>query len=260
MSLTGEQAERYRRQIILPEVGEDGQARLLAGKVLIVGAGGLGSPVALYLAAAGVGTIGIADADEVELSNLQRQVLHSTADLGRPKVASTETRLQGINPHIDIRTYRSRLTADNARGILCDYDFIVDATDNFPSKFLIADACHFVHRPYSHGGISGFAGQTMTVKPAETACYRCVFDTPPPEDPPPSPAQKGVMGIVPGMIGTLQATEAIKFLLGVGKLLVNTLLIYDALHSSFRKVPLRRNAGCPLCGSNPTIASLVSDT
>lgn len=256
MSLTESQIERYSRHIILPEVGGRGQERLLAGRVLLVGAGGLGCPAGLYLAAAGVGTLGIIDADVVDLSNLQRQVAHATPDLGRAKVDSAADKFRAINPDVTVRTYRERLTAANAKALLCDYDFVIDGTDNFTSKFLVADACHFAGKPYSHAGILRFDGQAMTVRPGETACYRCVFAAPPPAGVVPSCAQAGVLGVVAGVMGTLQASEALKFLLGQGELLVNRLLIYDALRTVFRAVPLRRNPNCPLCGAAPTIREL----
>jgi molybdopterin/thiamine biosynthesis adenylyltransferase len=256
MNLTEEQIERYSRQIILPEVGGKGQERLLAGKVLIVGAGGLGSPAALYLAAAGVGTIGVADADVVDLSNLQRQVIHTTADLGAPKVASAAAKMRAINPDVTVRTHHERLTAANATAILAGYDFVLDGTDNFPSKFLVADACHFCAKPYCHAGILRFDGQLMTVLPGRTTCYRCVFSAPPPAGAVPSCSQAGVLGVLAGVIGTLQATEAVKFILGRGQLLTDALLTYHALDTRFRKVTLKRNPACPLCGSTPTITEL----
>jgi molybdopterin/thiamine biosynthesis adenylyltransferase len=240
-------------------VGGKGQARLLAGKVLLVGAGGLGSPAALYLAAAGVGTLGLIDGDKVDLSNLQRQVIHFTADLGTPKVASAAAKMRAINPDVRVRTYEERLTAANALAILRDYDFVIDGTDNFPSKFLVADACHFAGKPYSHAGILRFDGQTMTVKPGETACYRCVFNAPPPPGAVPSCSQAGVLGVLAGVIGTLQAAEAAKFLLEQGELLTNSLLVYNALKVSFRRVPLKRNPNCPLCGAAPTITTLKDE-
>ena len=233
--------------------------KLLAGKVLLVGAGGLGSPAGLYLAAAGVGTIGIIDADEVDLTNLQRQVIHTTADLGKPKVESAAAKMRAINPDVQVRTYRQRLTAANALEIIGDYDFVIDGTDNFPSKFLVADACHFAGRPYSHAGILRFDGQTMTVKPGQTACYRCIFNAPPPAGAVPSCSQAGVLGVLAGVVGTLQATEAVKFLLDQGDLLTNSLLVYDALKTTFRKVSLKRNSTCPLCGDNPSITELKDE-
>ena len=256
MGLNEEQIERYSRHIILPEVGGKGQEKLLAGKVLLVGAGGLGSPAGLYLAAAGIGTIGVIDADAVDLTNLQRQVIHFTDDLGKPKVESAAAKMQAINPDVQVKTYRERLTSDNALTILSDYDFVIDGTDNFPSKFLVADACHFAAKPYSHAGILRFDGQIMTVKPGATACYRCVFNAPPPAGAVPSCSQAGVLGVLAGVIGTLQATEAVKFLLQQGKLLTDTLLVYNALEMTFRKVTLKRNPSCPLCGGNPSITEL----
>ena len=256
MGLNEEQIERYSRHIILPEVGGKGQEKLLAGKVLLVGAGGLGSPAGLYLAAAGIGTIGVIDADAVDLTNLQRQVIHFTDDLGKPKVESAAAKMQAINPDVQVKTYRERLTSDNALTILSDYDFVIDGTDNFPSKFLVADACHFAAKPYSHAGILRFDGQIMTVKPGATVCYRCVFNAPPPAGAVPSCSQAGVLGVLAGVIGTLQATEAVKFLLQQGKLLTDTLLVYNALNMTFRKVTLKRNPSCPLCGENPSITEL----
>lgn len=254
MNLTKEQLERYARNIMLPEMGVEGQEKLLAGRVLLVGAGGLGSAAAQYLSAAGVGTIGVVDPDAVELSNLQRQVIHTTADLGRPKIGSASERMRAINPDVRVNTYPERLTAGNALQLLNNYDFVIDATDNFPSKFLLADACHFAGKPYSHAGVLGFEGQMMTVIPNRTACYRCIFDAPPPDAP--SRSQGGVLGVVPGVLGTLQAAEAIKFLLDRGELLTNRLLVYNSLAASFRTVPLKRNTACPLCGSDPSITRL----
>lgn len=256
MNLTEEQIERYSRHIILPEVGGKGQEKLLAGKVLLVGAGGLGCPAGLYLAAAGVGTIGIMDADRVDLTNLQRQIAHATPDLGKFKTDSAAAKFQAINPDVTVRQYRQRLNAANAPAILKDYDFIIDGTDNFPSKFLVADACHFTPKPYSHAGILRFEGQTMTVIPGETACYRCVFTAPPPADAVPSCSQAGVLGVLAGVVGCIQATEAVKFLLGIGDLLVNRLWVYNALKMKFREVPLQRNRQCPLCGEQPSITKL----
>lgn len=257
MSMTEEQIERYSRNIILPEVGGIGQERLLNGKVLVVGAGGLGSPAGLYLAAVGIGTIGIIDYDRVDLSNLQRQILHTTGDISRPKVESAREAMKAINPDTHIITYDDRLTAENALDIIGRYDFILDCTDGFPPKFLIADACFFAGKPYSHAGILRFDGQTMTVVPGETACYRCVFDSPPPAGAVPSCAQAGVIGVLPGVIGCIQATETVKFFLGKGEMLTNRLLIYDALGMKFRNVNLKKNPACPLCGENPSIMKLV---
>lgn len=259
MHLTDEQIERYSRQILLPQIGGAGQARLLNGRVLLVGAGGLGSPAGLYLAAAGVGTIGIMDGDVVDLSNLQRQIAHATPDLGRPKADSAAERLRAINPDVTIDARRERLTAANALSIVRDYDFVIDATDSFASKFLVADACHFAARPYSHAGILGFTGQTLTVRPGASACYRCLFAAPPPAGSVPTCSQAGVLGVVAGVIGTLQAAEALRFLLGIGDLLTDRLLIYDALAGRFRSVVVKQNRDCPLCGAAPTITTLVDE-
>ncbi|MDX9978764.1 MAG: molybdopterin-synthase adenylyltransferase MoeB [Lentisphaeria bacterium] len=256
MSLSEAQIERYSRHILLSEVGGAGQERLLAGRVLLVGAGGLGSPASLYLAAAGVGTIGLMDGDAVDLSNLQRQIAHTTADIGRPKVESAAEKIRAINPDVTVRAHHERLTAANALGILRDYDFVIDGTDNFPAKFLVADACHFARKPYSHAGILKFDGQTMTVRPGESACYRCVFHAPPPPGAVPSCSQAGVLGVLAGVMGTLQATEALKYLLGQGDLLANSLLVYNALALQFRKIALKRNPKCPLCGETPSITEL----
>jgi len=259
VNLTEAQIERYSRHIILSEVGGKGQEKLLAGKVLLVGAGGLGSPAGLYLAAAGIGTIGVIDADVVDVTNLQRQVIHFTANLGQPKVDSAAEKMRAINPDVNVVTYHDRLTAANALEILADYDFVIDGTDNFPSKFLVADACHFSGTPYSHAGILRFDGQIMSVLPGESACYRCVFDAPPPKGAVPSCSQAGVLGVLAGVIGTLQATEAVKYLLGKGDLLTDSLLVYNALKTNFRKVGLKRNAKCPLCGEHPSITELKDE-
>lgn len=240
------QLERYARQIILPGFGGRGQRKLLKSKVLVIGAGGLGSSAGFYLAAAGVGTIGIVDFQKVSLSNLQRQIAHTTRDIGRAKVKSAAVTFRALNPEITIREHKVRFTTKNARDILADYDFVLDCTDNLESKFLIADACHFVLKPYSHAGITGYDGQTMTVLPGNTACYRCVFNAPPVEKI--THGQSPVLGCVPAVIGSIQAAEAIKFLLGTGELLTNRLLVFDALGMQFRTVKLRRNKKCPLCG------------
>ena len=253
MALSETQIERYSRHIILKEVGGKGQQKLLNARVLIIGAGGLGAPIALYLAAAGVGTIGIADADDVDLSNLQRQVIHFTPDIGKPKVVSAKEKIEAINPDVQVRTYKEWISAANIREIIDGYDFVVDGTDNFAAKFLINDACVLAGKPYSHGGILQFVGQTITVLPGQSSCYRCIFPTPPPKDAIPTCSQAGVIGVLPGVIGSLQATEAIKYLLGTGDLLTGRLLTYDALRMKFREVPLKRNHHCPVCGEQPTI-------
>jgi molybdopterin/thiamine biosynthesis adenylyltransferase len=223
-----EQIERYSRHIILKEVGGKGQKRLLNGKVLIIGAGALGSPAALYLAAAGVGTIGIADADVVELSNLQRQVIHHSTDLGIPKVESARQKMEAINPDVRVVPHHVWIGADNILEIIRDYDFVIDGTDNFAAKFLINDACVMAGIPLSHAGVLHFIGQTITILPGQSPCYRCVFPEPPPPNAIPTCSQAGVLGVLPGVIGTIQATEAIKYLLGVGDLLTGRLLVYDA--------------------------------
>lgn len=258
MSLSEEQIERYSRHIILADVGVEGQEKIASGKVLIIGVGGLGAPAALYLAAAGVGTIGLVDGDKVELSNLQRQVIHFTPDVGKLKVSSAREKIAAINPDVKVMVYQERLYANNIAGIIKDYDFIIDGTDNFAAKFLINDACVFAGKSFSHGGILRFNGQAMTYKPGE-ACYRCVFLAPPPKGAVPSCSQAGILGAVAGMLGTIQAAEALKFLIGKGELLVNRLLTFDALRMNFREVSVRRNPGCPVCGKSPTIKRLIDE-
>jgi molybdopterin/thiamine biosynthesis adenylyltransferase len=259
VSLTEQQIERYSRHIILEQVGGVGQEKLLASKVLIVGAGGLGAPAGLYLAAAGIGTIGIIDADKVDLTNLQRQIIHHTTDVGLEKVTSAENKMRAINPDIKVRTYHQWAKSNNIGEIIREYDFVIDGTDNFTSKFLINDACYFERIAFSHAGILRFNGQLITVLPDETTCYRCIFNAPPPANAVPSCSQAGVLGVLAGVIGSLQATEAIKYLLGIGDLLTNTLLTYNALTMEFRKVRLNRNANCPLCGENPQITELKDE-
>jgi molybdopterin-synthase adenylyltransferase len=257
VTLSEQQIERYSRHIILEDVGGVGQAKLLDASVLIVGVGGLGSPAGLYLAAAGVGTIGVMDADVVDLTNLQRQVIHHSADVGGDKVASAACKMRAINPDVTVRPYRQRARAANVRQIVRDYDFVIDATDNFPAKFLVNDACYFEKKAFSHAGILRFDGQLMTVLPGESCCYRCVFHAPPPANVAPSCSQAGVLGVLPGVIGSLQATEAIKYILELGELLTNSLLTYNALTMQFRKVPVKRNTRCPICGDAPTITELI---
>ena len=253
MAMTDEQIERYSRHIILKEVGAKGQKKLLNSSVLIIGAGGLGAPAALYLAAAGVGHIGIVDADEVDLSNLQRQVIHTTADIGKSKVKSAKETMEAINPDVKVSTYRMFVDASNIRELIREYDFIIDGTDNFPAKFLINDACVLEKKPFSHAGIIRFQGQLMTYVPGEGPCYRCVFKNPPPKDAVPTCKQAGVIGAMAGTIGTLQAMEAIKYIIGKGELLTGKLLTYDALKMDFRKIKLKRDCNCAVCGDHPTI-------
>jgi molybdopterin/thiamine biosynthesis adenylyltransferase len=259
LEFTDERLERYSRHILLRDIGIEGQQKLFGAKVLIIGAGGLGSPIALYLAAAGVGTIGIADADTVDLSNLQRQVIHFTRDLGSLKVESAAEKMRAINPDVTVRTYHEFLLAANIRPILRDYDFVIDGTDNFAAKFLINDACVLEGIPFSHGGILRFNGQTMTVIPGQSACYRCVFQAPPPRGSVPTCFQAGVLGAVAGMLGTMQAVEALKFITGAGRLLTDTLLSFDAKTFDFRKVRFKRNPRCPICGEKPTIHTLIDE-
>ncbi|MBT5856291.1 molybdopterin-synthase adenylyltransferase MoeB [bacterium] len=256
MTLTEAQVERYSRHILLQDVGGEGQEKILNAKVLVIGAGGLGSPIALYLAAAGVGTIGIIDGDVVDVSNLQRQVIHFTPDVGVPKVESAKNKIQEINPDVNVVTYQDIVHSKNILDVIKDYDFVVDGTDNFAAKFLINDACVIAGKPYSHGGILRFDGQTMTHVPGE-ACYRCVFKQPPPANAVPTCSQAGVLGAVAGMLGTIQAAEVLKYIIGVGDLLVNRLLIFDAKSMKFRTSNFKKNPNCPVCGENPTVTELV---
>jgi molybdopterin/thiamine biosynthesis adenylyltransferase len=251
--LNSAQQARYLRHLMLDGVGRAGQERLLAGRVLVIGAGGLGSPAAFYLAAAGVGTIGIADGDVVELSNLQRQILHATPDVGRLKVESARATLAPLNPDVRLVIHPFRVTAENVGGLFASYDFVIDATDNFAAKFLINDACVLAGIPYCHGGVLRFDGQVMTVLPRESACYRCIFPEPPAAEVAEACSKAGIMGVVPGVIGTLQATEALKYLLAIGQPASDGLLTFNALTLAFRTVPIRRSPNCPLCGVRPTI-------
>ena len=256
MDFTSEQIERYSRHILLQDIGVEGQEKINNSKVLVIGAGGLGAPILLYLAAAGVGTLGIIDGDAVDLSNLQRQVIHFTPDVGKPKVESAKEKIQKINPDVKVITHHKFFTAENAFDLIKDYDFIVDGTDSFPVKFLINDACVLAGKPFSHGGILRFDGQTMTYN-KDTACYRCVFHGPPPPNVVPTCSQAGVLGAIAGMLGTIQATEVLKFLTGTGNLLTNRLLTFDAKTMNFRTVNVKKNSKCPICGEHPTITELV---
>ena len=249
MDFNDAQLERYSRHIILKDVGIEGQQKIAESKILVVGAGGLGSPALLYLAAAGVGRLGIADGDVLDLSNLQRQVIHFTADIGKPKVISAKEKIEKLNPDVEVVVHHEMLRAANILDIVKDYDFVIDGTDNFPTKFLVNDACVLAGVPFSHGGILRFDGQTFTILPGESACYRCIFIKPPPANLVPTCSQAGVIGVIAGILGTLQANEALKYVLGKGELLSDRLLIFDALETRFREVKIKKNPNCPVCGT-----------
>ncbi len=255
--LTNDEVKRYSRHLIMPEVGVDGQRRLKAGSVLCVGAGGLGSPAALYLAAAGVGTIGIVDFDTVDYSNLQRQIIHGTPDVGRSKLASAKDRLNAINPHVDVRTYEVAVSSENALELFEPYDVILDGTDNFPTRYLTNDACVLLGKPNAYGSIFRFEGQASVFATKGGPCYRCLYPEPPPPGLVPSCAEGGVLGVLPGVIGVIQATEAIKLITGIGEPLVGRFLIYDALRMKFRELKLRKDPDCPVCGTHPTVTALI---
>lgn len=257
MGLREDQIERYSRQIILPNVGGRGQEKLLKAKALVIGAGGLGSPCALYLGCAGIGKIGIVDSDAVELNNLQRQILHSTAGAGKPKVESAKERLNAINPDVEVVAHKLRITSENILEVIKDYDIIVDGSDNFPTRYLVNDACVLSKKPLSHGGIFRFDGQAITIVPGESACYRCLFPEPPPPGLVPSCQEAGILGAVAGVIGVIQANEVLKYVLGIGKLLTGKLLVFNALDSSFRQVRVPKNKDCPVCGEKPTVTKLI---
>ena len=257
-TLEPDQRERYSRHVLIPEVGEAGQLKLLETSMLLIGAGGLGSPAALYLAAAGVGRLGIVDDDVVDESNLQRQVLHSTARLGEPKARSAKRTLEELNPDVEVVTFEERLTSDNVDAILEQgWDVIVDGADNFPTRYLLNDASVWHGIPVVHGSIFRFEGQATVFKPHEGPCYRCLFPQPPPPELAPSCAEGGVLGVLPGVIGSLQANEALKLALGIGDPLVGRLLLFDALSASFTEVAIRRDPECPVCGDDPTITEYV---
>jgi len=257
LSFTDDQIVRYSRHIVLPGVGSSGQKKINAGRALLIGAGGLGSPVAYYLAAAGVGTIGIIDDDVVDLSNLQRQILHFTADVGKSKAVSAKEKLAALNPDCRIVAYQERLTASNIWELIKDYDVVVDGTDNFGTRFLANDACVMAKKPFFHGAVLRFFGQALTVLPGEGPCYRCVFQEPPPAGTTQNCSQAGILGVLPGTIGLIQSTEVLKYFLGTGSLLVGKMLTYDALNMEFSKVEIQKNPDCPVCGVNPTILELV---
>jgi molybdopterin/thiamine biosynthesis adenylyltransferase/rhodanese-related sulfurtransferase len=257
-ALSPEQRTRYSRHLLIPEIGEEGQRKLLDARVLLIGAGGLGSPASLYLAAAGVGTMGIIDADIVDETNLQRQIAHSLDTLGTPKVDSAKASINALNPDVDVKTYRERLTSENIDRILDDgWDVIVDGADNFPTRYLLNDASIWHGIPVVHGSIYRFEGQVTVFNPGEGPCYRCLFPTPPPPELAPSCAEGGVLGVLPGIIGSLQANEALKLMLGEGDPLVGRLLLFDALETAFTEVALRRDPACPVCGDEPTITEYI---
>jgi molybdopterin/thiamine biosynthesis adenylyltransferase len=256
MEFTEDQLQRYSRHILLPEVGGKGQKKLLGAKVFIIGAGGLGCPVGYYLAAAGVGTIGIIDNDRVEMSNLQRQIAHNTKRIGMLKVESAKATFEALNPDVKVVGIAERLSKDTIMDLIKDYDIVVDGSDNFPTRYLVNDACVLMKKPLVSGAILKFEGQVTTVVPGEGHCYRCLFEEMPPAGLVPSCQEAGVIGAIPGVVGSLQAIEVIKLILGKGEVLKNTLLIYDALKTTFRRVRVPTNKECPVCGENPTITEL----
>ena len=254
--LTPYQVKRYSRHIIMPQVGSVGQRKLLDAKVLIIGAGGLGSPVAVYLALAGVGTLGIVDFDTVDLTNLQRQLLHHNDDVGRRKVVSAQETLESYNPDVKVVPHEEQLTSENAMQIMADYDIVVNGADNFPARYLVNDAAYLSNKPLVDGSILIFDGMASVFLPGQ-GCYRCLFPEPPPPGEVPSCAEAGVLGMLPGLVGTIQATETVKLIMGIGESLAGRLLLIDGLAMEFRSVKLRRDASCPLCGDNPTVTELI---
>jgi len=256
-ALSNDEILRYSRHLIMPEVGMDGQQKLKAARVLCIGAGGLGSPLALYLAAAGVGTMGIVDFDVVDYTNLQRQIIHTTADVGRPKLDSAAEKLKAINPFLNWKTFNTRLSSENALELFRDFDIVADGTDNFPTRYLVNDACVLTGKPNVYGSIFRFEGQASVFATKDGPCYRCLYPEPPPPGLVPSCAEGGVLGILPGLVGVMQATEAIKLILGAGEPLIGRLLLIDALGMKFRELKLRKNPDCPACGKHPTITKLI---
>ena len=254
--LTDDQRLRYSRHLLIPEVGEAGQLKLLDARVLLIGAGGLGSPAGLYLAAAGVGTLGIVDTDTVDASNLQRQILHNTERIGRLKTESARETITALNPDVHVVEHRLRLSAENVLDVIADYDVIVDGADNFPTRYVLNDASVILGKPVVHGSIFRFEGQTTVFAPGQGPCYRCLFPEPPPAEMAPSCAEAGVLGVLPGIVGSLQAVEALKLILGIGEPLIGRLLLYDALETSFRELRLRRDPACPACGEQATIKTV----
>ena len=256
VTFTPDQIKRYSRHMIMPQVGGTGQRKLLQAKVLLIGAGGLGSPIALYLAAAGVGTLGIVDFDSVDLTNLQRQILHGVSDIGRPKVLSAAETIGEINPDVEVVQLQEGINSENALKLIDNYDIVVDGSDNFPTRYLVNDACVMSGKPLVHGSIFMFEGQAATFLPGK-GCYRCIYPSPPPPGMVPNCAEAGVLGVLPGIIGTITAMEAIKIILELGETLAGRLLLFDALDMKFREVKLRRNSQCPVCGDNPTVTQLI---
>ncbi len=257
VTLNGDEVKRYSRHLILPEVGMEGQKKLKAARVLCIGAGGLGSPVAMYLAAAGVGTIGIVDFDVVDFSNLQRQILHGTPDVGRPKLQSATDRLHALNPNVQIEPYETALTSQNALQLFKDYDIIVDGTDNFPTRYLVNDACVLLDKPNVYGSIFRFEGQASVFATKDGPCYRCLYPEPPPPGLVPSCAEGGVLGVLPGIVGCIQANETLKLILGIGEPLIGRFLVFDSLRMKFRELKLRKDPDCPVCGTHPTVTALI---
>jgi len=255
--LSNEEVARYSRHLIMPEVGMTGQRKLKAASILLIGTGGLGAPLGMYLAAAGIGRLGLVDFDVVDASNLQRQIIHGTKDVGRPKIASARDRLQDINPHVEIETHETRVTSENAMRLFVNYDVIVDGTDNFPTRYLVNDACVLTGKPNVYGSIFRFEGQASVFWAERGPCYRCLYPEPPPPGLVPSCAEGGVLGVLPGIIGAIQANEAIKIILGAPDIMVNRLLLFDAWRMRFRELKLRKNPDCPVCGDNPTIKELI---
>jgi sulfur-carrier protein adenylyltransferase/sulfurtransferase len=256
-TLNNDEILRYSRHLIMPEVGMEGQQKLKAARVLCIGAGGLGSPLALYLAAAGIGTLGIVDFDVVDYTNLQRQIIHTTADVGRKKLDSAADKLKAINPFLNLRTFETKLTSENALALFSEFDIIADGTDNFPTRYLVNDACVLTGKPNVYGSIFRFEGQASVFATADGPCYRCLYPEPPPPGLVPSCAEGGVLGILPGLVGVMQATEVIKLILGKGEPLIGRLLLIDALGMKFRELKLRKNPDCPVCGMNPTVTRLI---
>jgi len=257
IEFTDEQIERYSRHIILPEVGGSGQQKMLEARVLLLGAGGLGSPAAYYLAAAGIGNLGIVDFDQVDLSNLQRQIIHSTERIGMLKTESAKKTIQALNPDVNVTLYNEKMDSSNIMSLIKDYDYVVDGSDNFPTRYLVNDACVMKNKTLIHGSIYRFEGQVTVFKPGDGPCYRCLYPEPPPPGMVPNCQEGGVLGVLAGVIGNLQVVEVLKLILGIGKPLVGKLLLYDALNAEFRSLRLRRDANCPICGEKPTIKELV---